>query len=798
MRECAVCCFRMVVFSHVDSRASQYRCEAMVNFVRPDYGLFICFDCLRNFTIEVSHKRKRDQLAWPREVLFHERSAIGGRETNTQYVLLRTFCDTSRSHESCGPIVTSETIRPIRATAESLALFEMRDTGVKKLTLDLITPHFVAQFDAFLNDSIVGLNTKADSLNAKSILTWFERFEGLAKELTEASNKRKAEAKDARRDTKRQKVEEMHQVIRNMMATKKSLPEWILDTAVSSPLYFILTAEFRKAPSKTTKRDLIHICETIHKFYCSIPDEFGDFIFLKTDPANPNAPFYTNLTAIARHIGRRKLLLHSTNPSDTVFFNLLRANLHKEAILFKCLPHIRDAFLWHANHLNPEIALLSAQHNDTLHPPIIARAVLDSAVLADADKELVAAFAALYLDGAPAPRDVLERYGAFDERERARLRMEVNARRGLHSQNVNAVLENVEGFNAAEKVRLQVVRALWRSCGGKRAVERVRRCGFTLVGLSELDEKRDIGALTDWVVALTRKNAKLTVLDEEIVSLAEGIDEKQESVMESLDHFQNAVKQLEDVFVHLQKATNAFIHNVARFDCGMVGDLLNNADEGVIDLDALPEQVIDLDPEMNLYEFAKTNRMIWTRECSDVANILIFRGQFREAAVIRGGARLSEYFAEAAMKANPDIFSKLEAQLPARQLTMDELKRLCGTLWEVCGGADAVEQMSNSITPISVNDFVNDFASGDRTQWKGKGKMSAADGCDEDPMRVVEMMERANTTFLHLLGRCGELVSRVLDHHAKSGAVCTLSELVRDALQCENQIRDLIEGKLCL
>ncbi|KAJ3026483.1 UNVERIFIED_CONTAM: hypothetical protein HDU68_005561 [Siphonaria sp. JEL0065] len=220
-------------------RCESRKCSNTVLHIRPDYGLHVCFECLKSSTVEVSYKRKRDQLAFPQDVLLHDRSAIGCRERNSHYILDRTYIDSFG--EKCGPIVTVQSLVPIKSAAEALAFTDAKSKGIKKLTPDILTPFYLQEFEKYLTTTAKA--SAPDSPACTTILKFFQRVESSALAFEEVSKKRKADAKEGRLDAKKQKVEGMEKAIREMVC--KEIPEWVADVALSSPFYFALTGEYR-------------------------------------------------------------------------------------------------------------------------------------------------------------------------------------------------------------------------------------------------------------------------------------------------------------------------------------------------------------------------------------------------------------------------------------------------------------------------------------------------------------------------------------------------------------------------
>ncbi|KAJ3073182.1 hypothetical protein HDU98_002058, partial [Podochytrium sp. JEL0797] len=758
-------------------------CLEKVLHVRPDYGLHLCFECLKRSTEEVNHKRKRDQMAWPREVLLHDRSAIGGRHLNTQYILDRTFIDSTG--ELCGPLVTCQSIFPIRNTVMTLATKAARAaTGKAKPTLEIVTPIFIQEFDKFLNESRIGKAARTDSQACKSIIKWFERVEESAKEFEETSTKRKAETKVQRVDAKKQKLASMRETVRDLVA--ESVDPGVAEIATTSPFYFVLSQEFRHAPSKAKKKTLANLADTLLEFYGNIPETFSEFTFLTnhcdsdtlyTDPGTPPSAedktafpdFWTQIRTVATRIGPKSLLTHATNPSDHTVFSLLAANLIREATLFRCLPHLEDAFI---------CAMQKSIDFPTLDLPSISKSTLnDLLAVKGTDKEFIASVAAMFLHGTPSAQDVMEKYDGLCER--------IVSATDYFDRSVNPYPK--DRHSSSNDAREFMLRRFWRACGGADAVTGFKEaCHHLVDGQMDVSVKRtEFDTFEKWAQYYRRSKPALPECEMTVSNLSNRIHDADPTSLKSLQVVLKKLHSLSNIFTRfLDHDAESFLTNARRFYDSPTFESAPPHSTSTNPPTTTPSGL----PAMSLLQIlpilpTPTNR----HNAPTAESILIYRSQFREAALLNAREYIPSYFAAAAIRANSDVFSAHRAFTYSREHQMV----LMGRLWIESGGLESLMEMEKCVSKVDENESANGFAA-NAPGWKGKGK-AVDSGSQGDAGAVSESLDKANAVFVNLFAKVEPLMTRVDEFCAKQSGSRSMDENI-GALRCTGVLRNVMEG----
>ncbi|KAJ3061288.1 hypothetical protein HDU98_002795, partial [Podochytrium sp. JEL0797] len=159
-------------------------------------------------------------------------------------------------------------------------------------------------------------------------------------------------------------------------------------------------------------------------------------------------------------------------------------------------------------------------------------------------------------------------------------------------------------------------------------------------------------------------------------------------------------------------------------------------------------------PAMNLLQVADVLSSPTTqRDIPASESILIFRGQFREAALLDAREYIPSYFAAAAIHANPDVFAAL-----AFKYSREKQMHLMETLWKEGDGMESIKEMTESVPKVAENESVNRLAASGAT-WKGKGRDEG--DSERDPESASQMLIKVNDVFLNLVAKVEPLMVRM-------------------------------------
>ncbi|ORY38395.1 hypothetical protein BCR33DRAFT_769203 [Rhizoclosmatium globosum] len=743
-------------------RCEKKGCSDRVLHVRPDYGLHVCFQCLQLSTIEVSHKRKRDQLAWPIELLEHERTTIGGRETISKYVLDKTFV--AVCGEKAGPLVTNESVAPIRVAAEKKALEETRKLGIKKVTPEIQGPIFLALFEEFLSASVDAKNASPSSPACKNLIKWFDRVDSFATEYEEVSKKRKADSQKERTNVKREKAASLFETIRELLETS-SVQSWAVEIAMKSPLIYALTHEFRKAPSKLKKKDVAALANTIISFYEPIPalPMFTDYSTILRHDADSNTRFLDNdivssgsrnmefwrlISVIATMIGPNVLINHQAiQTSSHVTFSFYKATLFREAILFKCLPHIEDAFVKACFPENEQTEWISFNNHDGVKVSHLNSLFHAGGV----DKEFVASVLVGHIrsDTPPSINEIIEKYG--NEWDQVGRNQRVNDLGHVH-------------YSAVESVS----REFWRCCGGSQAVQNLISASINLVKNSsdstEWKNLRPDDDFQSFVSTFSKKNVQIPQVLEDVDALYDMLVKKDDETLGLLRTLLEAINDLADCFTKLVAQWNPYLQNYCRFyrvKC-VNGSILTAIEApNVIDLTSEHRIRYDLEEVLNDWKPKLNTRHKITE------SLLIYRGMFCEAGILNARYDISHFFQEAVIHKHPELcetYLKLGSAL----------KDVMATIWAI-NGDYILEQLYTSVPPIQNDEvvrFSNTTTSRSASQWKGKEKSNSTHD-------ALEIFGQANQRFIELLDSTTPIIENLYQYYAQSQSSESLESFVQ-------------------
>ncbi|KAI9352078.1 hypothetical protein BDR26DRAFT_914464 [Obelidium mucronatum] len=748
-------------------RCENAACREKVLHIRPDFGLHLCFACLKALTADVSHKRKRDLLLFPKHIVLHPRAAIGCRQQAIHYILINTFVDASG--EKCGPLLTAESLTHPRRIAENRVYAAQHP---KKLTPEIMTPFFTEAFDEWLESSEDWKNASAESPARNTILKYFDKLEASAKEHEEVTLKRKSDAKDAKMDAKRVKLQTLTQSVKDLAVLR--VPEWIIDIALESPFYCLLTSDFRKAPSKLRKKDSSDLSDTLVDFYGSIPDSFRDFNLVAPDNENPE--FWKLISAIAKRIGHRRLLTHTANPSSFIMFSMFKANLFREAIALKCLSLLGEAFVGAAlqNDVNDSWDTIRLSGNQT-----VTRDKLKS--LSDingVDKEFVAA--------------VVETLDGFSSRDL------VSERLGWPN------MWSEEGT---------IVGCLWLHCGGYLAASQFKSACCDLVQNfgSTKDWECDwlaLRELTQWERLWRCPGSKVPDLQLDVNKLANHLQAGHSESIAALKLVQEKLRELAGFVSRFLKGDDLgkFVENVCGFYPHLKhldtrknedvddGDDDANGNGDVIDLTLGDE--VELSPNQEHERVPKQiseavecwkNRKFNPRSAAEIR--LVYRGQFPEATVLNMKRELPKMFVAAALEENQEIIQELK-----HFCSISQVKILLELLWR-SDGAKAFEKLESAVPNCGISEPVNSCSS--VAMRKGKGR--AHHGFNED---VTEAMNSLDAVFVGSRGKLEPLLRQMMMYcnylvtatNAVDASSVSVDQVIRDFQSASCDMNDIIMG----
>ena len=249
-------------------------CSATVHQIRPEWGLFACWACTQQSTLEVkSAKQKRiygSALQHPRTCSSHGR-----------YLWQRSLI---KGDERVGPIVTVDSLQ--------------------SQTLDEV----LGQSSAAAAD--------ADAPEPQKLLAAFRSADARARQLEKAAIDRKQD----RKDTKFEKTEKVKHDVKSRLP-----PAWA-DLAMQTRLVReMIVAPYLKAPSKYTKKKASEVEQAIRRLFSGINQSVLDLRL------GDDTIFGQALRAEALAMGQA---LFTGAPQ--CFFDLLSQSLKSEALLVRC------------------------------------------------------------------------------------------------------------------------------------------------------------------------------------------------------------------------------------------------------------------------------------------------------------------------------------------------------------------------------------------------------------------------------------------------------------------------------
>ena len=242
---------------------------------------------------------------------FHHERATGWFGRIAAYVWIPDYVKAGRR---CGPVITIRTVDRIRANNPC--------------------SQWSTKLHEFLSSGEAG-KSKADSPDVVKIVRMYDDLQEERQQRSRQKRKRQAEKRVERSKVKQMKIESMKESILVLLTSTGSgssssgtgSDKWWAQIAVESTKYAELTAKFRKAPSKITKKALKEVVAKLTTHFECLPTDFLSFNFLSTEDR-----FESALREVALAGCWDKLLKRAYER----FFELVRAGHLKEALLREC------------------------------------------------------------------------------------------------------------------------------------------------------------------------------------------------------------------------------------------------------------------------------------------------------------------------------------------------------------------------------------------------------------------------------------------------------------------------------